>query len=554
MKIVLFDLGRTLEHNDVLLPGAVQTLEAIGNLRDMDGQPVAMGLVSDFDMPQTPADVPAIRQSYLAILEQLGIRRFFEPADRCVTLSTDVGVFKPDERVFRAALDRFVPNLPFTAALFVSENLSHVSAARALGMRAVHFKGPGQMTGDITQLLDLVPLIEEFAAPSDTSWARLGDDVFRFGTSAGARVAAAPGRDVPREHLHLVVQKGRLFQKAHPDIPVLHDRGRFLVVALDPATAKRIGQPEEPCFVVRPLTDRHVAFEARPRTAVRAAEVPWVRALVDGVTRPPYEADLTHLVSFPTRHSTTAHYTAAAEWAGGRLEEMGYQVTQTTITVGSGTSRNVIADRLGKRPGPRGMVLVTAHLDSVNHDVAGPLAPAPGADDNASGSAGVLQIARSLRDHANADDLRFILFGGEEQGLFGSKQYVAGLSTAERGRVRAVVNMDMIGCLNRAPATVLIEGAAVSPTVINGLAEAAGTYTGLSVETSLDPFASDHVPFIQANLPAVLTIEGADQSNPNDHTSNDVLANVNYDIALEILRMNLAFVALTVGKVESNTG
>ena len=70
MKIVLFDLGRTLEHNDVLLPGAVQTLEAIGNLRDMDGQPVAMGLVSDFDMPQTPADVPAIRQSYLAILER----------------------------------------------------------------------------------------------------------------------------------------------------------------------------------------------------------------------------------------------------------------------------------------------------------------------------------------------------------------------------------------------------------------------------------------------------------------------------------------------------
>jgi Zn-dependent M28 family amino/carboxypeptidase len=166
----------------------------------------------------------------------------------------------------------------------------------------------------------------------------------------------------------------------------------------------------------------------------------------------------------------------------------------------------------------------------------------------------VLQIARSLRDHANADDLRFILFGGEEQGLFGSKQYVAGLSTAESGRVRAVVNMDMIGCLNRAPATVLIEGAAVSQTVINGLAESAGTYTGLSVETSLDPFASDHVPFIQANLPAVLTIEGADQSNPNDHTSNDVLANVNYDIALEILRMNLAFVALTVGKVESNTG
>lgn len=552
MKVVLFDLGRTLEHDGVLLPGAVQTLEAIEKLRDEDRQPVAMGLVSDFDMPQTPAEVPAIRQSYLQILERLGIRRFFEPTERGVTLSTDVGAFKPDERIFRAALNRFVPNLPFTAALFVTENPDHVSAARAMGMRAVHFQGPGQTTGDITQLLDLIPLVEEFAAPPGTSWARFGEEVFRFGTSAGARVMAAAEKEVPREHLHLVVQKGRLFQKAHPDVQVLHDRGRFLVVALEPATAARIGQPEEPCFAIRPLSDRHVAFEVWPRLAVRRAALPWVQALVDSVARPPYEADLTHLVSFPTRNSTTAHYTAAAAWAGGRLEEMGYQITQTTITVGSGTSRNVIADRPGKGPDPRGVVLVTAHLDSVNNDVASPSGPAPGADDNASGSAGVLQIARSLREHPNAEDLRFILFGGEEQGLFGSRQYVAGLSAAERSRVRAVVNMDMIGCLNRTPASVLIEGAAVSQAVISGLAESAGTYTSLSVETSLDPFASDHVPFIQAHLPAVLTIEGADQANPNDHTGNDVLANFNFDMALEIVRMNLAFVALSVGLAESS--
>jgi hypothetical protein len=51
----------------------------------------------------------------------------------------------------------------------------------------------------------------------------------------------------------------------------------------------------------------------------------------------------------------------------------------------------------------------------------------------------------------------------------------------------------------------------------------------------------------------VLTIEGADQVNPNDHTGNDVSANINYDIALEILRMSLGFVALSIGKVDSNT-
>ena len=163
MKAVLFDLGGTLENEGTLLPGAVEMLEAIRRLRDVDGV-VAMGLVSDFYMPKIPAELPGIRQSYLAILERLGIGRFFEPSDRCVTLSSEVGVFKPDERVFRVALDRLDLGLPFTDALFVTENFDHVSAAGALGMRAIHFKGPGQVTGDVGYLPDLVPLVEAFVA------------------------------------------------------------------------------------------------------------------------------------------------------------------------------------------------------------------------------------------------------------------------------------------------------------------------------------------------------------------------------------------------------
>ncbi len=170
MKIVLFDLVRTLEYNDVLLPGSIETLEAIRSLHDSDGTPVGMGLVSDFDMPQATTDVPIIRQSYLAILNRLGIRHFFEPAERCVTLSTDVGVFKPDQRIFRAAVDRFDPGLPFASVLFVTENYGHASAARALGMRVIHFKGPGQSTGDIAALPQLVPLVQDFADTADASW------------------------------------------------------------------------------------------------------------------------------------------------------------------------------------------------------------------------------------------------------------------------------------------------------------------------------------------------------------------------------------------------
>ena len=143
------------------------------------------------------------------------------------------------------------------------------------------------------------------------------------------------------------------------------------------------------------------------------------------------------------------------------------------------------------------MVVVGAHLDSINI-AGGPAAPAPGADDDGSGSAGVLAIARALKDHPAVHDLRLILFGGEEQGLFGSRQYVASLSAAQRTRIRAVVHMDMIAHAEYAGADGAARRGADLPAVIDGLADAAATYTQLQVQTSLHPFNSDHVSFLDA--------------------------------------------------------
>lgn len=92
----------------------------------------------------------------------------------------------------------------------------------------------------------------------------------------------------------------------------------------------------------------------------------------------------------------------------------------TPMSVESGTSLNVIADRPGGGLEPRGLVIVSAHLDSINHDDGGrPSAPAPGADDNGGAAAALLEIGRVLEGHRAAHDLRLILFGGEEQGLYG---------------------------------------------------------------------------------------------------------------------------------------
>lgn len=157
-------------------------------------------------------------------------------------------------------------------------------------------------------------------------------------------------------------------------------------------------------------------------------------------------------------------------------------------------------------------------------------------------------MARVLGEQEYEQDLRCILFGGEEQGLFGSRQYLAGLPEAERARIRAVLNMDMIGVHNtERTRSVLVEGAALSRVLVEKLEQAALGYTSLAVQTSFSPFASDHVPFLQAGIPAVLTIEGADSSNEAVHSEHDTLERIDGELALEILRMNTAVVVAELG-------
>jgi hypothetical protein len=575
VKLILFDLGRTLEDGDVLLPGAREALEAISGLRDGSGPAAVLGLVSDVEVPAGPSEVPLIRQRYLALLDHLGIRSFFEPVAERVTLSSEVGASKPDEAVFRAAVTRADPALQFADVLFVTEDRGHVLAARRLGLAAVQVPRPGRTDGEVASLADLVPVVREFvhaageevetvvlpappgaaggvaadAAAAGLTWTVLGDVLVLSGPTAGVRqlvatTGAAPPRRcaAPRHHLHLVTQIGRQFQEQHPEVPVVVDKGRYLVVALDPGARRLLDRPPDGCSQVRPLPTDAVVFDQRPAGAGRGA-APAVddRGRGADLSRAAFEADLDTLVGFGSRHSTGAGFLAAVDWARTALTAQGWATRVQTLPVGSGTTRNLIADRAGTGDG-RGVVVVTAHLDSVNLR-GGPAAAAPGADDNGSGAAGVLAIGRALAGPATAHDLRLVLFGGEEQGLFGSRHYVAGLSPAERARIRAVVNMDMIAGRNTAEPTVLLEGAAVSQGLIDALAAVAAVRTSLVVQTSLSPFNSDHVPFLDEGIPTVLTIEGADGANVRVHTELDTRESCDVDLALEILRMNAAVVA-----------
>jgi hypothetical protein len=389
-------------------------------------------------------------------------------------------------------------------------------------------------------------------------WARFGRDLLVLAPAAKWRAfvdglgdPARGGAEVRREGVlkakpHLVVQKGRGFQRDHNDVRVILDKGRHLVVEATPAKARAISKRGEGCYHIEPLGENRVVLAERPRTARLAAPDPDVAATVARLSQPDFEVALARLVSIPTRHSTSPGYAEAAEWMRGELAALGLATRLEPIDVNGGPSVNLVAFKSGIGVNDRRHVLVTAHLDSINHED-GLEATAPGADDNASGSAGVLTLARALASVSFRDDISFLLFGGEEQGLLGSRQYIASLPEAERARIRAVLNMDMIGTLNAQLATVLLEGAPLSQGMIDGLAMAAAAFTGLLVQTSLDPHDSDHESFIEKTIPAVLTIEGGDDANDAVHSARDTLERVDPVFAMEILRMNAGYLAMEAG-------
>jgi monoamine oxidase len=387
---------------------------------------------------------------------------------------------------------------------------------------------------------------------ADIDWKRLVPD--------GASVVTEGRSDTASvDSLYLVTQKGRSFQRRHPDVTVLLDRGRHLLVSLDPPRAAAVA-PDPSRYGLRRVNSDEAIVQPAADSGGAQQQDPKVAAVVNALREKRYSDTLEELAKFPTRYSSTGYFRRAADLLAQRLQEMGYHVQWQTVAMTGGETYNVTADKRGTKAGERTVTLVVAHLDSIN-DPADPRLPddpqalAPGADDNASGSAGVMEIARVLSDVRIHEDVRFILFGGEEQGLLGSKQYVQTLPTAERERIRSVLNMDMIGVLNGTGGrSVLLEGRdGLSSGTMSSLKACAEMYGQIRAEPWTEPWGSDHIPFIEAGIPAVLTIEGSDDGNPHDHTEHDTVNHIDYGLAMRILRMNTAYVATEIG-VQSTTG
>ena len=199
------------------------------------------------------------------------------------------------------------------------------------------------------------------------------------------------------------------------------------------------------------------------------------------------------------RAAGTDGYRASVAYVVARLRDAGYEVTVQRVSFESKRRRtvNVVADSPGRSGGA--VVVAGAHLDSV--------AAGPGLNDNGSGVAALLSSAESLATPSTQDgrSLRFAFWGAEELGLIGSRRYVRGLGRAQRERIAAYFNLDMVGSRNSGRFLYASEDArAVAAIARRRLGQA-----GVPVQRTDLRGGSDHAPFQRAGIPVAGLFSGA---------------------------------------------
>ena len=192
-------------------------------------------------------------------------------------------------------------------------------------------------------------------------------------------------------------------------------------------------------------------------------------------------------------------------------------------------SKNIVFRKEGESD-PSRRVVLCAHYDSYSGST--PLVCAPGADDNATGTAAVIECARVLSSERLERTVEFILFDAEETGLKGSRTFAAAL---DPGAVyECALNLDMIGWEPNAEMTAVISGRAGEPgdsAVAFALAAAIDSFElPLAVEyIEGERLSSDHMAFWENGVPAVLLIEGRrGDLTPHYHSCSDGATTINY--------------------------
>jgi leucyl aminopeptidase len=258
------------------------------------------------------------------------------------------------------------------------------------------------------------------------------------------------------------------------------------------------------------------------------------------------EATITYLSSYTTRDCYSTEITNALNWINSNFESYGLNVTTQSLSSYNIPSFNVIATQNGTTI-PDEYVVVGGHADSRSFELT-----APGADDNASGVAGVLEIARILSNYTFDRTIVYCAFSGEEYGLYGSK-YFANKFKTDNKNIIGYVNLDMIGYKHPGQS---LHTSLIYPSQAQELANfyktICSTYLpdfGI-IDGVLSSGSSDHASFNEMGYMGIFPFEDINNYSPYIHSSDDILG---LSVNSQELAENLTQAALaTVASLANN--
>jgi Zn-dependent M28 family amino/carboxypeptidase len=252
---------------------------------------------------------------------------------------------------------------------------------------------------------------------------------------------------------------------------------------------------------------------------------------------------------YPSRHGSNPKVlSGAASFIEQEFASLGYQVQSQWYESDGGKVRNIIVEKKGEHP-PKASIVIGAHYDTV--------VGTPGADDNATGIAGLIELSRLLKEHNNRRTIRFVAFPHEEPPYFythrmGSRQYARNLKESGE-RIFAMLTLEMIGYAGEGfkqlyPAPLLrilgqypkdgnyiaLVSNLRSARVLSMVRKAMRHRGTVGVESLSAPgfvpplFLSDHSSFWKYGFPALMITDTAFLRNPHYHSSTDTADTLNY--------------------------
>jgi hypothetical protein len=316
-------------------------------------------------------------------------------------------------------------------------------------------------------------------------------------------------------------------------------------------------------FPARSLPDRYWDQVSLGRVApARLGIDAEIQALVGQVNSDTLTATIQRMQDFRTRLALSDSCNAAEDWLKQKLDAYGYSAEYDSFYharslyfaeawPGAGYDRNVLAKATGAyRPGQE--FVVCGHLDATTLGGYYPPADtsicrtnAPGADDNASGSAATLEIARICRGTSFTPSVTYSLWAAEESYLLGSTHYAAS-SLNSGSDIRGVLNMDMVGWMDDSAIDIDIGSSDPFSQWFNDMyKEAALLYAPeLTVFQGMGN-ASDDMAFADRGYPAVLLIADINAGfNPYYHTTDETIDKLSPLLYTAVTKASLAVTAI----------